>query len=611
MEQRSSKRVFIVLAVLLFAIATFFILRRHQENGSSTRAISTSDFSHADKATVSNDAHEILDHISYRKTSDFDPGSIVVYIRNTTGENLSFSQVLLDKLPIPVWGIDWKADPSDGSSEDTSSHTPVDDNSGHIDMASRQLSAKRVVWARFDPPIIPPGVIGEFRAKLSNAMTRPMKIEFVSGDKTIVSTVARPIPPSLTITAITFSEKLDAIYVYFEGYSDAPQTITGIEVDGHRVPNAWLSSANLLKGEKQLAIVSPSKPLARGNAMTVKVLAADGLAAEERVRDFSGFPINFEHNGPTPDEFGLDPEQYTRDPSYFETAESEQGAIQVPPADALTANYIFDCAMHRYAGDKTRCAQEIFKRYDICRLVDPAHPSLVHLCRVRPETGYALFGETADILRINPDIDNGLSEHPKNETPSQTVARITRYAIDGARPKPVQALADTAKFGQEKGLADPAEFRRRTYAMLGQGIKGILFRHSGWKATDSASVAINSEIKRSMNELRWIRKDLAIAENVPWVKIEGSMDVDAYTLLVGKSRLLVFLVRHESGAATVIDPVVKLQLPSWAKARSISIVTPEGLTPGPELHRDGTDCQFSASKIGNATIYAVKFDSGN
>jgi hypothetical protein len=242
--------------------------------------------------------------------------------------------------------------------------------------------------------------------------------------------------------------------------------------------------------------------------------------------------------------------------------------------------------MHKFAGDQTRCARETFRRYDICSKYDPHHPSLIHMCRIRPETGYALFAETTDILRFNPNITSGMSRGREGESPEEVVERISRYAYYAARPRPAQALADTAKFGSDKDLASPEEFRRRVYTMLGCGVKGLLYRHRGWE--DMSSPRLDDEIKRLNAEVRQIRHYLTVADVVDWAEVEGGKHMSAYSLLAGDEAVVVILVNHNShkdadaagqDASGEGKPKVVLNLPNWLVPVSAFRVTPEKLQP--------------------------------
>jgi len=155
--------------------------------------------------------------------------------------------------------------------------------------------------------------------------------------------------------------------------------------------------------------------------VTVQVKTTGGAVAQERVRVITGFPISVEHGSP-PAGFNLDTVPYTRRPEYLTDADA---AVEVHEADTIAVNHIFDCAIHTYKADHARSASEILRRYDLSRYHEPAIPCSQHLCRVRPETAYALFGELTDILRTNPNINSGFS-HGNADSPEETVARITR-----------------------------------------------------------------------------------------------------------------------------------------------------------------------------------------
>ena len=171
--------------------------------------------------------------------------------------------------------------------------------------------------------------------------------------------------------------------MYVEGNSDSPLTLQGIELDGNWIDSGiWFTSRSLAKGDKQLAVIDLDRPLKRGNWLTVKVVCQGGVATEERVRIFTGFPINVEDGAPAPG-FGLDAAPYTCRPEYL----TKPDAAPAPrDANALAVNHIFDCAIHTYAADHARSAGEILRRYDLSVTREPRIPCSQHLCRVRPET---------------------------------------------------------------------------------------------------------------------------------------------------------------------------------------------------------------------------------
>jgi hypothetical protein len=592
------------------------------------------------------EAPEPIEHVSYRRTSEFDPGTIRVYIRNVGKKETSFKQVLLDGLPISVWGVDLSCEKME---PDTPPETAHEGGGENFESVASKLSDKRIVWARLAPPHIPQGGIGELSIKLANPLPRPMRVLLVPAEGERIPALVRPVQPPLSISAVTFSGTLDRLYVYLDSCPQmiggprpcpcgkaqpqaasssgtgagaqapaGPLRVTGVEIDGTPVKNGlWLSSSVIQKGEKHLAVVALKQPLVQGSYVTVRVACENGISAEERVRMFSGFPLNVESGDKLPSGYGLDEQPYTIFPEYAKSAEPAKAAPAKPPEPSPRANYVFDCAMHKFAGDQTRCAKETFRRYDICARFDPYHPSLIHMCRIRPETGYALFGETTDILRFNPNITSGMSRGREGESPEEVVERITRYAYFGARPRPAQALADTAKFGNDKELASPEESRRRVYTMLGCGVKGLLYRHRGWE--DTSSPRLDDEIKRLNAEIHQIRPYLNIADVAEWVEVEGTGSMGAYSLLASDQAVVVILVSHESPAGEgtpdtdTAQKAVKilLTLPDWLVPVSAFRVTPEKLQPADMEWSSSGKVVLHTRTPDAAEAYVVKVERGH
>lgn len=309
--------------------------------------------------------------------------------------------------------------------------------------------------------------------------------------------------------------------------------------------------------------------------------------------------------GKPPAGYGLDPAPYTVFPVYAKSPEPAQHAPHTPEP-SLRANYVFDCGMHKFAGDKTRCARETLRRYDICARYDPHSPSLIHLCRIRPETGYALFGETTDILRINPAITSGLSTGRKGETPEEITERLTCYAYRAARPRPVQAVVDVTRFGGSKDPASPGEMRRRVYTLLGTGVKGLLYRDIG--ATGAGAAARNDEIRRINAEVNRLRPLLAIADAVPWAAVESSDDVAAYSLLAADQAVVLILVRRvpaKGEAAAIPTLKVRVNLPSWAMAHGVVRVTPAGDKKAPFTREDAGAVGLNIESFRDAAAYVI------
>ena len=299
------------------------------------------------------------------------------------------------------------------------------------------------------------------------------------------------------------------------------------------------------------------------------------------MRVLPGFPINTE-GGPVPQGFGLDPTPYVHRPDYISPDQAAR-PLHSAPEPAQRANDIFHCAMHAYGLDKHRTAREILRRYDLCRRHDPHHLCVQHLCRIRPETGYALFGQLADAIRINANIRTSLDTRLRRAAPIDIVAGISRAARLAVRPRLVHAVADTSPFGETKGFADPAAFRRRVYAILSESPRGLFYRHRGWAGSEPGAKALNTEIRRLNAELAHLRPHLAIADVWPWPRAPRRPDLLARALLAGDQALLLILVRRTPPEGQPLPEGQTLQLaidlpPSLAPRRAARIA-PDGLQP--------------------------------
>ena len=493
---------------------------------------------------------------------------------------MSFKQVLLDGLPIPVWGVDWDKEKPDVEAPLDTDGKGID----HIDLcadAVTRLAATRIVWARLSPPKVNPGKIAEFTCKLASPMLRPVKVEFSSHAEEIIEVVIRPLPQPMVISAITFSNKLDTIYVYMMNNSDRPVSVYGVELNGKMAPKGiWFTSQILQEGSKHLAVLNLEKPLARGECITVKVCCEGGVASEERTRAFAGFPINVEEGTP-PTGFGLDPEPFAHRPAYLESTHppEPQG---LAPEDVLRGNFIFSCAMHTYSGDRMRSAREMLRRYDLCRRFEPSVPCYHHLCRVGPEMGYALFGEIADAFATNPNITTGVSQQDRTDSANHIVGRTARYASLGARPRPVYMVLQSTPFGKTVGFCAAKELYDRAYTIIGNGAKGVLYRHHAWAENDPAVILLNNAIKRINERLRLVRGYLAIADPVPWVRTDVRDTAAEYMLLAGDMALVLVRVDKalEERSAPKSGPhQVEFGVPASISLGRAFAVTDKGLEP--------------------------------
>ena len=472
-------------------------------------------------------------------------------------------------------------------------HTPA------YEQLRAMYSRKRIIWARLRPgpaAITPDGIV-EFVVKFAQAPVRPVKITFRASGGHECTTVVRPRPRQLVISAVTFPEGLDRMFCFLENRGDGPIKINSIELDGLECvgsPMLRLTSSVIPPGGKQVACFAWSKPLTRGTFHTIRARTTDGVATAERVRVVAGFPVASDMGG-VPPGTGLDG-QFS-----FHYPDDEPGnpptAASIPAA-ARDA-YVFSCAMHTYRADHTRSAEEIFRRCQHMLEVAPALSCSLHLCRIRPEEGYGKFGETADVLRTNPFVSTVRTGTKDNATPLENAVQLTRLARLGAEPRPVYCVVATHAYEQSKVPAAPADVRALAYTLLGQGAKGLFYRHSWW--ADDKAAELNDELRHLTAEVRAMTPWLAVADVASLAQTDGT-GITARTLLAPDKGIVLILVRtgetagavapantQDSSVAGRLPPThttlpragdavsVTLDLPPWLEPVSLLRVTPHGL----------------------------------
>jgi hypothetical protein len=500
-------------------------------------------------------ARVAIENISFRKTSEQDTGTIRVYLRNLGNSAVSFDELLFDGFPIKVWGIT-KVDPAETNAAQDHHHTEgaegnhgqtpenEDTRSETAPASQVRFAEQRVIWGKLAPSPVPPGGLAECVLKLRNSLPRPVRVKFVPENGEPIETTVRAAVPTFAVSGVTFSANLRRMFVYVEGTSDRPVHLDNVAVEGLVPGESWLSGELLEKGTKQLCVLTLDTPLDLGAFLTVRATSAEGEVIMERVRVLTGFPIGMEV-GPGDPKLGMDEEtHFVAELRY--TAGLTDESPSVPELPDAGAHYIFACAMHRMGSDRGRCAWEILRRYKLCRELDPRHGCLIHLCRTMPEIGLPMFAETVDIIRTNTNIRGMFWRDSENLPPEKAVESLTRHAYISTRPRRLQTLADGTDLlrSRDHVVASPAEFRRRTFTLLGNGSKGLLYR---FIADDPPGTEdILDEVQRINQEVRQVRDELSIADVVDWTTVQYTDNLTVYSLLAGDDAVLVFLIRHES-----------------------------------------------------------------
>jgi len=264
--------------------------------------------------------------------------------------------------------------------------------------------------------------------------------------------------------------------------------------------------------------------------------------------------------------------------------------------------------------DPHQTARELVRRYAVSLERFPNHPALTHVCRIRAETGYALFAEIADLLSFNPSTTAPETTLNKRMSPQAVVEHLCGYGSRAAAPRPFLCMADTTHTGSGAGesenFATPYEFRARIFTSLGMGAKGLVYRHNDMAGRSISAQRLNPTIPGLNAEIGAVRELLAIAAPLPGsVRVKGWEALKAYPLLAGDKALVIILVRQEE-TETKADPGtqvgMEVDLPTWASVKRVTRAAWDGLVP---ISVEATDrpLTFSVPLPEAADILVVEF----
>lgn len=515
----------------------------------------------------------------YMRTTRFDTGSLQVFLRNTSAKSLRLSAVRLNGIALPVIGVGSAVGPP----PETGLAAP---GGAHATLATqalgKALSARRVLWGHLHPASIPPQGLAELRLKLAREVGQPQRLDLWAEGEKPIQVILRPVELGLRLPAVTFSEGFDEVLVYIENTGVSPLKIATLEVNGADVTDSSTflgATKGLAPGKVGLAAVSLSTPLQRGEDLFAMVETTDRRRICGRVRVQRDFPIHMEGGHTGIEGLGLDSGPYV---ARFGMDSFKR--VEAMP-DRPTGVQLLACPMHAFRGDLARAGQEILTRYAAMRRWCPSHPGFVVLCRCAPEAGYALFGEAADILNVQPTITTSMETSLAEEEPVTVVGRIVDSAFKAVAPKPVHALMTVTRLRQEDRLDTPKGLRQRLYAALASGAKGLLYRLGPLSMQARGAAPLAKELRRCNAEVRVLRSLLAQACPVPWSKAVG--DGDARSLLCGSETLALVVFEGAKGEDSGERVEVHLELPARLGLHRAQSLTPGGLVDMEVPQRSG------------------------
>ena len=198
----------------------------------------------------------LLYHAYYRKAGQIDPGTIHLFISNSTPQRLKVSKIYLD-------GYEMTDLPND-----------------------------LAVWYQAMPCIAQPDEVTDIMVKLRRPPHKRVRISATLTNGEAVSAVVEPVPPSLKFSFIGFDKERDKAYLYLENTGKDDLRIKKLFCNMKEITGrSYIPERVIPPFSKALVIFEPKSPLQQGRYLVFKALTDQGVAAVATSRVYSHFPI--------------------------------------------------------------------------------------------------------------------------------------------------------------------------------------------------------------------------------------------------------------------------------------------------------------------------------
>lgn len=479
-----------------------------------------------------------IDYSYMRKMTKGDEGTLHIFVKNNGKEKVSIDKVRVNNILL--------------YNKDLPKESFICEKT--IDVLPKPTK-EPFVWHQIIPNPIGPKQVADIMVRLNKTLTPPIKVDIETSIGEKLSSSINQIGAPIRITYIGFNDELDKIYIYIKNAQTESVTIKNVYLGTEEITTNILDK-EIPSQEKQCIIANLKTPLRQGQYITVKIIASNNTIAETLTRVFSLFPINLEGGDIAP---GLQLNQ-------------EKTFLPYPPENITPehkAYHILDCPIHCH-GDISQGAREIISRANTIRRIDPFNPVHIGICRVEKEIGYFLYGETADIVLMNPNLTSFNYSQLKEENEHCT-QWLTHLAKMGCEPRPLQTLITTSNDSPYFVNRYPTseEIRLMAYYTISRGSKGIFYRGQ------SQDTDVKEEIRNINKELQILKRYLKIGEPVSLAESNNSK-VEANTILAGDKGIVLILINHDTTGfdksftyTPKTDFTVTVHTPDWLDIKEV------------------------------------------
>ena len=259
-------------------------------------------------------------------------------------------------------------------------------------LLNKTLPDNMALWKQIIPKNIAPQKTSNISVKLRANTKRLIKIEVELDDGQKIKWVLRPFSPPLRITFVGFNDDLKKMYVYIENSSSEKINIDDIFMDDVSITSQLNNNIKSIKGmDKNCLVFDLKKPLLHGKRIFLKLNSKEEVLFETHTRVYSNFPVQSFWDRAFMGKYGFD--DYLLFIEDTDDIKSDKRKLYFLHRDPVCED------AGTIMGDT---ANIVIKRANKKREIDKKHLTCIYMCACNKPMSYFAYGETADVIMVNP-----------------------------------------------------------------------------------------------------------------------------------------------------------------------------------------------------------------
>ncbi|MDI6827942.1 MAG: hypothetical protein QME62_05605 [Armatimonadota bacterium] len=421
-------------------------------------------------------------------------------------------------------------------------------------------------WSLSEPSEVEPNGWLECVIRFRSVPKEKVQLQFQTATHGILDVSVKVQPQRARMESISFSPKIDRLYLYIRFLDGRPSRKGKIKLDGGNVQAEWIDGpkrSGLVLAEARLSpsweygtfhLVEIEFPDGIRLVQTVRAwdcyfcIGLYGVLNAERIRDAKAHGINTYFTAgvsPLLDEAGLNCVPAHNVGEGRMRTEKQSGVLFYQNKDEPDA-HDFSRGEKLPVMDRlgVNAQAEVLPRMREQRIRDPRTPNLLLVDNTYKPLNWYVYGQIPDIYCTDPYV-------PLNGRQLDYVWRALDCARDASTPRPVISvlwacgLAGARKFGYR--APTPEEERIMVFYALGCGVKGIAYFIDMTSQTGEGKFTGLSDIKPLWEEVGRTNKDIRILAphlsiGCPIPVSADSRNVWARVIMCGKDTLVLIAV---------------------------------------------------------------------